>query len=441
MNDMMQAVADGLPKANQSEVNNKMNLARLPRLFKKTNTGAIQYWDIFVQEKQVDVPHPSEDPLAGTIKVAAGEIVTVYGQLGTTSPQRTSDVIKEGKNPGKRNATTALEQAAKECLAKWQKQKKKGYVESEEAARAEQIDTNLIAGGLFPMLAQKYRDHASKIAWPCYVQPKLNGHRCIAIVSNGKATLWSRKRKPITSMPHIIAELEANFTDVILDGELFNPQCNETSPDYTGPKTSDAMTLQELSGLVRAKAPEGRYAMVQYHVYDLVNDKKYVDRSDELAALMSQVDFRVVRPVQTGMVKDDAMVQLMMNDVRAAGYEGLMLRNAEGLYVQDKRSYDLQKVKKFVGGEELLGDEEFEIVGIKEGKGKLAGHVGSFICLAKNGKEFKAKLEGDTAFLKKCFEDHSLWKGKLLTVVYAELTPDGKPFHGVGKDIREKDEV
>ena len=399
----------------------KMNVAVLPRLYKKTNTGALQFWDIFVQES-------AKEP-------GVGEVVTIYGQVGTTSPQRTVDVISEGKNIGKKNETTALDQAAKECLAKWQKQKKKGYVETEEAARAEQVDNSLIAGGIFPMLAHKYRDHAKKIAWPCYVQPKLNGHRCIAIVDGGKATLWSRKRKPILSMPHIVAELEANFTDVILDGELFNAQCNETSPDYTGPKTPNAMTLQELSGLVRAKAPEGRYEMVQFHVYDIVNEKKFVDRSDELAALMSQVNFSIVCPVQTGMVADDSKVQEMMTAVRSSGYEGLMLRNAEGLYAQDDRSYDLQKVKKFVG------DEEFEIIGIKEGKGKLIGHVGSFVCLAKNGKEFNAKLEGATSFLKECFENHSLWQGKLLTVEYAELTPDGVPFHGVGKDIREKDEV
>lgn len=406
-----------------SEITNvavsKLNVARLPRLFKKTNTGAIQYWDVFVQESK-DTP-------------GYGEVVTMYGQLGTTSPQRTVDLVKEGKNTGKKNATTALEQAAKECLAKWEKQLKKGYAKTEDDARAELVDTNLIAGGIFPMLAQKYRDHAKKIAWPCYVQPKLNGHRCIAIVSNGKATLWSRKRKPILSMPHIIEELEANFTDVVLDGELFNKQINETSPDYDGSKTAGGLTLQELSGLVRSKVPKGRYQLVQLHVYDIVNDKKFVDRNDELTSLMSQVNFNIIVPVQTGMVKDDAGVAEMMTAVRASGYEGLMLRNAEGLYEQDKRSYDLQKVKKFIG------DEEFEIIGIEEGSGNLQGHVGSFVCLAKNGKEFKAKLEGETSFLKECFEDHSLWKDKMLTVEYAELTPDGKPFHGVGKDIRDKE--
>jgi len=40
---------------------------------------------------------------------------------------------------------------------------------------------------------------------------------------------------------------------------------------------------------------------------------------------------------------------------------------------QQKRSYNLLKYKEFI-------DDEFIIVGAEEGKGILAGHVGSFIC-------------------------------------------------------------
>jgi DNA ligase 1 len=406
----------------------KMIVERFPRLYKKASSGAIQYWDIFAQAKNI----PTDE--AGTFIVGA-EIVTMYGQLGTPNPQRTADLIKEGKNPGKKNATTAFQQATKEAKSKWEKQKKnKGYVETEAAARAEEIDTNLIEGGLFPMLAEKYRDHAKKVAWPVYVQPKLNGHRCIAIVRNGKATLWSRKRKSITSMPHIIAQLEANFTDVTLDGELYNQEIGQTSPDYVGEKSAYAMTLQELSSLVRSQEPKDRFERVQYHIYDLVSDKKFVDRYDELQSLFSTVDLGILRLVQTGMVENDEMVQVMMNDVRAGGFEGLILRNAEGLYLQSptKRSYDLLKVKKFV-------DEEFEIVGIEEGRGKLQGHA-IFVCKAANGNKFTAKLRGETKFLKACFEDHSLWKGKLLTVEYSELTPDEQvPFQGVGVDLRDRE--
>ena len=58
-----------------------------------------------------------------------------------------------------------------------------------------------------------------------YFANKILVHNCrmIAILKNGKCTLWSRTRKPITSLPHIVAEIEANFVDdTVLDGEAYN---------------------------------------------------------------------------------------------------------------------------------------------------------------------------------------------------------------------------
>ena len=76
-------------------------------LYKKTNTGAIQSWTVSVDDTR---------------------IITYHGQhMGKL--QKTEDTIKEGKNAGRANATTAQEQANAEAKAKWEKQKKKGYVE------------------------------------------------------------------------------------------------------------------------------------------------------------------------------------------------------------------------------------------------------------------------------------------------------------------------
>ena len=392
---------------------------RFPRLFKKTNTGAIQYWDIFAEE------------LTATGQAA---VVTVYGQLGTPSPQRTSDTVKSGKNAGKANATTAYEQAQKNAKGKWDKQKKKGYVETEYDARTQKLDDQTGDAGIFPMLAQKFAEFPNKVKWPAYIQAKLNGHRCIAVIKDGKATLFSRKREVITGVPHINKVLEESFTEnVILDGELFNAQVNEASDDYTGVKTPDAFTFQELGSCVRSKVPKGRFELVEYHVYDMVNDKSFVDRYDELQVLFSTVtDMKTVRCVQTGMVDSPEAVDAIMLDLRALGYEGAMLRNGAGKYTQNKRSYDLLKVKKFV-------DEEFEITGIEEGSGKLQGHVGSFVCKTKEGFVFTCKKDGPLSYLKEYFEDHSLWQGKFLTVRYANLTEGDEPvpFHGVGIDIRD----
>ncbi len=381
-------------------------MEKFPTLYKKTATGAIQFWDICASE----------------LPEGTGVISTKYGQIGTDSPQVTVDYIGEGKNVGKKNETTAYHQAVKEAKAKWEKQKKKGYVDSIMAAQSGEVDS-LVEGGIFPMLAQSYSKHASKIKFPCYVQPKLDGIRCIAVVKNGKCTLWSRTRKPINSMPHIVAALEEALygQDAVLDGELYNHKFKDS--------------FEEIVSLVRLDKPhpEGKYTNVQYHVYDTASTGIFADRNSELYQLLATVSPEYVKLVLTGMLNSDEEVTNSFAIARGVGYEGIMLRNGEGKYTENKRSYDLQKVKEF-------DDAEFEIVGVEEGRGKLAGHVGAFLCRTENGKEFLAKMSGEIARLKDYFENHALWSGKRLTVQYQGLTgKEGVPRFPVGLRIREEE--
>ena len=136
----------------------------LPMLYKKTSTGAIQFWEIWVE---------------------GSSIITRYGQVGTDSPQTTTDTITKGKNTGKANATTSSQQAELEAEAKWRKQLKKGYVQSEADAQNDVLD-EVIEGGILPMLAHKYTEHGHKMKFPCLGQPKLDGIRCTAIKAFGK---------------------------------------------------------------------------------------------------------------------------------------------------------------------------------------------------------------------------------------------------------------
>lgn len=110
-----------------------MAVKKLPTLFKKSNAGKVLEW---------------------RIKVEGTTIVTTHGQVGGKM-QTTSDLVKSGKNAGRKNATEAAEQALKEATAKWTKQKKAGYVESIGAAEAGETDA-LIEGGVLPMLAKVY---------------------------------------------------------------------------------------------------------------------------------------------------------------------------------------------------------------------------------------------------------------------------------------------
>lgn len=383
---------------------------KLPTLYKKTSTGAIQFWEIRVLQEHMSGAY---------LPNSSGMIETTYGQLGTDSPQVTKDFVTEGKNIGKKNATTAYEQACKEARARWEKQKKKGYVESKEAAEAGEVD-DLIEGGIVPMLAHKFSDQGHKIVYPAYVQPKLDGIRCIAIVKDGKCTLWTRTRKPITSVPHIVKELEDALPtgSYFFDGELYNHNCRND--------------FERLVSLVRQEEPGLGHEVIQYHIYDIPGEGAFRDREKKVTLFFNERDtaFKSLIHVRTGLVQNETEATEFFEECRADGYEGAMIRNAGGLYV-NKRSYDLLKIKEF-------DDAEFKIIGIEEGRGRLAGHVGAFVCENTAGQRFLAKARGATEALRRYFEDHSAWKGKKLTVQYQGLTgKNGVPRFPVGVAIRD----
>jgi DNA ligase-1 len=382
-----------------------MKVNNFPTLYKTTSTGAIQQWRI------------------STIEYDDHAVIhTAFGQVGVAE-QTTDDLIKVGKNIGKANETHPFQQAYLEAESKHTGKLKKGYVTSYTDASLGKIDA-IIEGGVLPMLAHKFSKHGHKIKYPALVQPKLDGIRCIAILKNGKCALWSRTRKPITSVPHIVKELESGgHQDMILDGELYNH-------DYRD-------NFEHIVHLVTQEIPIAGHEAVQYHVYDVIsvgdnNTLADENRQDWLKQGFNsgELDLPLVH-VET--VKADSIVQVnnLCDHYLELGYEGCMVRNMDGKYV-NKRSYDLLKVKKF-------DDAEFQIIGIEEGRGKLTGHVGAFICETSDGVCFKAKMSGDTGMLKKYFQNASLWKDRELVVQYQGMTgKNGVPRFPVGLRIKEK---
>ena len=311
-------------------------MKRFPTLFKKTSTGAIQYWKISADllEKEREC------------------IITKYGQKGTKKEQITIDQIKSGKNKGRSNATTKMEQAYAEAKSKWEKQKKKGYVENLDDAELGKTDA-LIKGGILPMLAHNYKDHSHKIQFPCYAQPKLDGHRCTSIIKGNKCTLWTRTRKQYFSVPHISKELEKIGVDIILDGELYS---HKFKNDF-----------EFISHIVRQQKPHKDHEKIQYHIYDIISEDSFESRHRKLKEISKLFLGTNIVLVETHKIKVSMEIESMFKHFINQGYEGMMLRNSKGTY-EHKRSYNLQKVKK-------MQDSEYKIVGIKEGRGKLSGHV------------------------------------------------------------------
>lgn len=365
-----------------------------PTLYKRNSKDNIQVWDVSVVE--VDgIPF----------------IQTQYGQRGGKI-QLNRDPITEGKNLGKKNETTPKGQACLEAKSSWTyKQAREGYV-----LALDSVDEDL-RDGIDPMLAHRYDKYPHKMEFPCYIQPKLDGHRCIAVYQEGKCTLFSRTRNQITGVPHINRAVEELLKDVpgitILDGELYNH-------DYHN-------KFEQLTSFIRSETPKEGHEVVQYHLYDIVLPDTYETRFVILHHLSESFENTPLVLVQTKEVNQDEVVEWFDTFV-AQGFEGGILRNMTGKY-SHKRSYDLQKVKEFE-------DAEFTIVAVNQGRGKLKGHA-IFECVLEDGiTQFEAKLKGSQENLKTIFENPEPYIGRALTVQFQGRTKNNIPRFPVGVRIR-----
>jgi DNA ligase-1 len=302
----------------------------------------------------------------------------------------------EAKNVGKKNATTAEQQALAEAIAMHRKRIETGSFEN-----INEIDTPVY---FKPMLAHDYNDYKDKIKFPIYSQPKLDGIRCI-VRADG---MWSRNGKQIISAPHIYEALKPWFEqnpDLILDGELY---AEKDVADFNTIISCVRKTKPTAADLETSKK-------IQYWVYDIPSiDGTFIERFHEL------LDFNLPDccvKVQTDQIDNDNDLSAYYFDYMAAGYEGQILRT-DSLY-ENKRSKSLLKYKQFL-------DSEFTILGVEEGKGNHAGKVGR-LNFEINGKPFDAAVNGDWEYIERLWHSREGLIGKVATVKYFELTEDGIP--------------
>lgn len=405
-------------------------MTTLPTLYKRNSNGSVNRW---------------------TIIVDGNTISTTYGQVGGAM-QTTHDVITEGKNLGRSNATTPEQQAQLEAAAQHEKKRKAGYVADLATAEAGGTD-DIIEGGVLPMLAKVYEDRADKVTFPVAVQPKLDGHRCIAVVefdvlsgvgASVDTTLWSRTRKRILSMPHIVAELTSIYAQLV--GTLPTDQFAEWLHDNCRACGDDRYQLildgelyshshrdrfEQLTSLIRPDEPRPGHEVVEYHVYDIVSQQPFLERFRTLEHTFDTT--KHIRLVETHIAGNVDQLMSHYDYFRKAGYEGAMARQLHLPY-EHKRSDQLLKLKDFV-------DSEFKIVGVEEGRGKLRGHVGAFICEVPVGDTVATcavKLAGDTSVLAQAWQQPEKWIGKMLTVKYQGRTAAGVLRFPVGLRLREE---
>jgi ATP-dependent DNA ligase len=120
--------------------------------------------------------------------------------------------------------------------------------------------------------------------------------------------------------------------------------------------------------------------------------------------------------VETYLAQSEADMLSKYSEYIEQGYEGLMIRTLQGDY-ENKRSKTLLKYKTFE-------DDEFEILEVFEGSGKLTGMVGQMLFKIKSGAMFFSTVNGTQEYLTELLKQKQELIGKKATVKYFELTAD-----------------
>ncbi len=275
-----------------------------------------------------------------------------------------------------------------------------------------------------PMLA--YKVDKKPVDWSenVYMQPKLDGVRCvIKLGDNNEVQAFSRTGKPWLNIAHITNSLHYFFTqhpDIILDGELYNHDLRDNFN-----KIISLVRKTKPTDLDRSEAAK----LVQFHCYDYIEtvlNMPYSYRMDQLAC-SSMYSYCVCHVYTTRITQDQANIQHQAN--LDEGYEGSILRLDKPY--ECKRSYNLQKFKDF-------HDTEATIVGYVPGKGKRTGTLGKFLMMDDEGVEFGCPPGKGYNYkmLADILDNVGDYIGKRATFTYFERTPAGSYRHPFYKAIR-----
>jgi DNA ligase-1 len=269
-----------------------------------------------------------------------------------------------------------------------------------------------------PMLA--YKVGKKEVDWSekVFVQPKLDGVRCIFT----KDGAYSRTGKEFKNVRHIMYDLQDFFNKhpfTVLDGELYNHALNNN--------------FEKIISLVRKQKPteddmRDAQHLVQYHVYDTVaQGPVYEQRFNWLTTNLPIAASLTL--IKNTLVNSYDEAKMLHNVHLAQGYEGSILRLNKSY--EQKRSYNLQKFKDF-------HDTEATIVGYVPGKGKFTGLIGKFLMIDDEGIEFGCPIGKGYNFQDRrdILNNVNDYIGKRATFTYFERTKANSYRHPLYKTLR-----
>jgi len=276
--------------------------------------------------------------------------------------------------------------------------------------------------------------------FPCAIEHKLDGMRCIAICDGTKVQFKTREGHDLEALDYLASQVLALKPGCafVIDGEIlgsvFYPECK------TAKKNKDAgKNWVFAQGISMARSGKGTYsesAMLNhlvFKVWDIVDYDYFMShgekgeckalkfRKSELAGLFErQSNLRGLAMMESILVKNKEEAVDFFTKIVAEGGEGAMIKELDSLYEFD-RSYKMLKIKAFYPA-------DLRIIGAFEGKlgTRHEGSLGGLIL----GDDAKLKSECGTGIdddlrLEMWFR-HKAGKlvGGIVEVLYQEITAD-----------------
>jgi len=215
------------------------------------------------------------------------------------------------------------------------------------------------------MLAHDGAKHPKKIKGDCLVEYKYDGVRVVAIVKNGKATLYSRNGKIFTNFPHIESALsKKEYNNYVFDGEVMSDDFQALMKQVyrkSGAKTDDAyLALFDILPLKEFNDGKSKLNSIE-------RKEKLNELAQTFEDAIKLVDYEIINfDTEEGQIKFSDMNK----EALEKGFEGLMIKPNDNFY-ECKRSHAWLKIKPFI-------EVTLKIIDIQEGSGKHEGKLGAF---------------------------------------------------------------
>jgi hypothetical protein len=429
------------------------------RLIKGIGKNYKHDWDLLLDDTV-----PIKQSYLSNTEIPDGTIAQLWTETGVVGGKiaRHAPTYPIAKNIGKSNARNQFEQALVLARSQYLKKYENGLMPEKEFKRKVlgSVRSSIRNTKYFPMLVRNFDNEKKHLHYPLYIQPKLDGARMVAFLNKSpknnptfkNVILYTRQKKDYVGFDKIRKELLSAFIDmwdfetnqsIYIDGELYKHGLN----------------LQTISGAVRnpKRAEMPKYHGIKYHIFDIFYPSnltiEFEDRLDYLDDVFSTLasgntESTCVERVKTIRVDSDKDQERLYKQFVKKKYEGIILRNADSLYLTHPTKNSTAIRSKFVLKRKMTYSDEFEVVGFEEGsKGRDKGAI-MWICKTHNTEKLFKVTPKNTTYDERyiTFKDASAdnnngfktkFKGRMMTVEYEDLSRDNVPLRAKAVGFRE----